>query len=98
MQSMQLKHPGSPPPKKLKRVSSAGKVMASVFWDSQGVIKIDYLEQGRTHDKRCILCSRTEALAPGNCKREERKTDSRCSALAGQCACSHVASCHDYCN
>ena len=44
---MQWKHPGSPPPKKFKRVSSAGKVMASVFWDSQGVIMIDYLEQGR---------------------------------------------------
>ena len=36
MQRMQWKHPGSPPPKNLKRVSSAGKVMASVFWDSQG--------------------------------------------------------------
>ena len=46
MQSMQWKHPGSPPPKKFKRVSSAGKVMASVFWDSQGVIMIDDLEQG----------------------------------------------------
>ena len=33
---MQWKHPGSPPPKKFKRVSSAGKVM--VFWDSQGAI------------------------------------------------------------
>ena len=48
IQSMQLKHPGSPPPKKVRRVSSAGNVMASVFWDSQGVIMIDYLEQGRT--------------------------------------------------
>ena len=48
MQSMQWKHPGSPPPKEFKRVSSAGNVMASVFWDSQGVIIIDYLEQGRT--------------------------------------------------
>ena len=48
MQSIQCKHPGSPPPKKFKRVSSAGKVMASVFLDSQGVIMIDYLEQGRT--------------------------------------------------
>ena len=46
MQSMQWKHPCSPPPKKFKRDSLAGKVMASVFWDSQGVIMIDYLEQG----------------------------------------------------
>ena len=48
MQSMQWKHPGSPPPKKFIRVSSTGKVMTSVFWDSQGVIMIDYFEQGRT--------------------------------------------------
>ena len=32
---------------KFKRVHSAGKVMASIFWDSQGVIIIDYIEQGR---------------------------------------------------
>ena len=48
MQSMQWKYPVSPPPKKFKRVSSAGKVMASVFWNSLGVIMIDNLEQGRT--------------------------------------------------
>ena len=35
------------PPKKFKRLNSAGKVMASIFWDSQGVIMIDSLEQGR---------------------------------------------------
>ena len=26
----------------------AGKVMATVFWDLQGVIYIDYLEKGKT--------------------------------------------------
>ena len=46
MQSKQWKHPGSPSPKKFKRVYSAGKVVASIFWDSQVVIMIDYLEQG----------------------------------------------------
>ena len=48
MKSKQWKHPGSPSPKKFKRVYSAGNVMTSIFWDSQGVIMIDYLEQGRT--------------------------------------------------
>ena len=44
MQSKQWKYPGSPPPKNVKRVHSAGKVTASIFWDSQGLIMIDYLE------------------------------------------------------
>ena len=44
MQSKQWKHPGSPPPKKFKRVHSAGKVIASIFWDSQSVIMIIYIE------------------------------------------------------
>ena len=48
MQSKQWNHPGSPTPKKFKRVYSAGKVMASIFWDIKGVIMIDYLEQGCT--------------------------------------------------
>ena len=41
---------GLPPPKILKRVpdDSAGKVTASIFWDSQGMVMLDYLEQGRT--------------------------------------------------
>ena len=43
-----MEEPWLAPPKKFKRVHSAGKVMASIFWDSQGVIMIDYLEQGRT--------------------------------------------------
>jgi hypothetical protein len=35
-------------PKKTRSVPSAGKVMASVFWDAEGVLFIDYLEKGRT--------------------------------------------------
>ena len=34
--------------KKAKTVFSAGKVMATVFWDSHGVILIDYLQKGNT--------------------------------------------------
>ena len=45
-QSMQWRHPGSPAPKKFKRVSSSGKVVASVFWDKQDIIMVDYLEEG----------------------------------------------------
>ena len=34
--------------KKAKTFFSAGKVMATVFWDSHGVILIDYLQKGKT--------------------------------------------------
>ena len=38
------KHASSPPPKKFRVVASAGKVMATVFWDADGIVLIDYLE------------------------------------------------------
>lgn len=47
-QSKQWKHKGSPPPRKFKVSSSAGKVMASIFWDTQGVLMIDCLSKGQT--------------------------------------------------
>jgi len=37
-QTMEWKHPGSPVKKKFKSQPSAGKVMLTIFWDSQGVI------------------------------------------------------------
>lgn len=48
VQSKQWKRPGSPPPPKFKKITSAKKIMASVFWDKDGVIMIDYLERGHT--------------------------------------------------
>ena len=39
-QSRQNVGPGSPRPKKFKMKPSAGKVMATVFWDAQGVIML----------------------------------------------------------
>lgn len=40
--------PGEVAPKRPKTQQSAGKVLASVFWDAKGIIFIDYLEDGRT--------------------------------------------------
>ena len=42
-QSCQSVGPGSPRPKKFKTQPSAGKVMATVFWDAQGVIMLGFL-------------------------------------------------------
>jgi histone-lysine N-methyltransferase SETMAR len=45
---MQWRHPGSPKPTKAKTTFSAGKVMATVFWDSKGVLYVDFLTERRT--------------------------------------------------
>lgn len=47
-QSKQWTARGEPTPKKAKTVPSAGKVMATVFWDSKGILLIDYLQKGKT--------------------------------------------------
>ena len=47
-QSRQWVGPGSPRPKKLKTQPSADKVMATVFWDAQGVIMLDFLVKKST--------------------------------------------------
>lgn len=43
---MQWQKKGAAPPKKLKVSKSAGKIMATVFWDSEGILLIDYKEKG----------------------------------------------------
>jgi len=42
-------------PKKTRSVPSACKVMASVFWDAEGILFIDYLEKGKTITNQGIL-------------------------------------------
>ena len=47
-QSHQTVGPGSPRPKKFKTQPAAGKVMATVFWDAQGIIMLDFLAKKST--------------------------------------------------
>ena len=47
-QSKQWIEAGCSGPKKTRSVPSAGKVMASVFWNTEGILIIDYLEKGKT--------------------------------------------------
>ena len=41
-------------PKQPKMQTSAGKVLASVFWDAQGILFIDYLEKRRIINSKYI--------------------------------------------
>jgi len=47
-QSMEWQHRGSPHPKTFQVQKSAGKVLASIFWDQDGILLIDYLPKGQT--------------------------------------------------
>lgn len=47
-QAKEWRHPSSPRPKRTRQLRSAGKVMATFFWDWKGVIHVDFLQQGRT--------------------------------------------------
>lgn len=47
-QSAEWRASDEPNPKRGKTQQSAGKVMASVFWDAHGIIFIDYLQKGQT--------------------------------------------------
>jgi len=47
-QSMEWRHSGSPRPKKIRLQKSAGKFLASNFWDQEGILLIDYHQKGRT--------------------------------------------------
>jgi histone-lysine N-methyltransferase SETMAR len=52
-QSLQWHHLGSPSPKKFKVTASAGKVMMTVFWDSSGVLHVEFLQKGGTINSAC---------------------------------------------
>jgi hypothetical protein len=48
LQAQQWTEASCSAPKKTKSVLSAGKVMASIFWDAEGILFIGYLEKGKT--------------------------------------------------
>jgi len=45
---MEWRHSGSPRPQKSRVEKSAGKVLASIFWDQDGILLIDYLPKAQT--------------------------------------------------
>ena len=54
-QSMEWRHSGSPAhrPKKFRVQKSVGKVLASIFWDQDGILLIDYLPKSQTVKAEC---------------------------------------------
>jgi hypothetical protein len=52
-QSMEWRHSSSPRPIIFRLQKSAGKVVASIFWDQDGIQVIDYLSKGETINTEC---------------------------------------------
>lgn len=61
-QSAEWLFPGESRVKRPKTQQSAGKVLASIFWDAHGIIFIDYLQHGRTINRQyyCALLDRLD--------------------------------------
>ena len=47
-QSVELRHSGSPCPPKFQVQKSTGNFLASIFWDQDDILHIDYLPKGLT--------------------------------------------------
>ena len=47
-QSLEWRHSDLPRPPKFREQKSFGKVLASIFWDQDGALLIDYLPKGQT--------------------------------------------------
>jgi hypothetical protein len=52
---MKYHHKGLPAPKNFKTKASAGKVMLTVFWNSEGVVLTDFQEKGATVNSECNI-------------------------------------------
>jgi len=52
-QSMEWQHSGSPRSKNFRMQKSAGKFLASTFWDQEGILLIDYLPKDHVINAEC---------------------------------------------
>jgi len=54
---MEWQHSGSPRPKKFRVQKFAGKVLASIFWDQDAILLIDYLPKGPNYQRGLLFTS-----------------------------------------
>jgi len=88
-QSMEWRHSGSPRTKIFRVQKSAGKVLASIFWDKDGIILTDYVPKGQTSNAEyysSLLVQLKDILKE---KHREREGHKRGLVLERQCPGSH---------
>jgi hypothetical protein len=70
--SKQCKHTHSPPPKKAKAISPAGKITAAVFWDSKGIIHLDFLTGQKTINAQYYSTLLNEKVKSAICSKRRK--------------------------
>jgi len=83
-QSMEWRHSGSPRPKKFRVQKSAGKFLASIFWDQDSIHRTDYLPKGQTFNTEYYssLLMQLKDIFEGKTPREDHQGG---LVLARQC-------------
>jgi len=84
-QSMEWRHSGSPRPKKFRVQKSAGKILASIFLNQDGILLIDYLPKGQTINAEyysSLLVQLKDIL------KEKRRASGR--SPRGSCSCTTI--------
>ena len=95
-ETIEWKHVESPRTKKFKASESSKMIMATIFWDSQGVIHIDYLLSGRTMTGNYYVRP-LASLVSIHQDKEKRKTPSWCRPPTGQWSGPHQQGCNGCC-
>jgi hypothetical protein len=74
--SKQWKYTHSPPPKKAKAIFSVWKIMAAVFWDSKGIIHLDFLTGQKTISAQYYSTLLNEKMKPAIRSKRTKRQDS----------------------
>jgi histone-lysine N-methyltransferase SETMAR len=85
-QSKQWTEAGCSAPKKTRSVPSAGNGMASVFWDAEGILFIDYLEMSKTITRE-YYCNLLTRLDEKICEERPSLQKKKNHLSSGQCTC-----------
>jgi histone-lysine N-methyltransferase SETMAR len=72
---MEWRHSGSPRPKKFRVRKTAGKFLALIFWDQDGIFLIDYFPKGQTINAECYssLLVQLKDILKEKCRRKVTK-------------------------
>ena len=77
-------------PKRPKRQTSTDKVLATIFWDAQGILFINYLEKGRTINSEYYIVLLMHLKEGRNLKKQPQMKKKKGFFLPIQCTVSQI--------